>query len=129
MTVAGAAADRQKRYEAWYPLLLKELELVGKPGAPVIAVGRVVENFLKKKGLEKSSGRQLHHVLHYSPVASRYRKMEALRHPDLYSEFGSEPFLDQQSIQDSGMSCSHKQLLFTYKVQFGAIRNAWNPSP
>ena len=129
MTVAGAAADRHKRYEAWYPLLLEELELVGKPGSPVIAVGRTVENFLKKKGLEKTSGRQLHHVLHYSPVASRYRKTEALRHTGLYSEFGSEPFLNQQSIEYSGLSCSQKHLLFTYKVQFGAIRNPCNPSP
>ena len=47
-----ADLDRDRRYEEWYPLLLKEIEIVGKPSAPVIAVGKKVETFLKKRDLK-----------------------------------------------------------------------------
>ena len=121
MTVADAADNRQERYEAWYPLLLQEIELVGKPGAPVVAIGKAVETFLRKKCLEEWTGRQLHHVLHYSPVASGFRKTEPQRHQDLYREFGSEPFRCQQTIEEFGLKDHQKQLVFTYKIQFGVV--------
>ena len=46
MPVTVAALDRDRRYEEWYPLLLEEIAIVGKPGAPVIAIGKYVETFL-----------------------------------------------------------------------------------
>lgn len=46
-----AAIDRDRRYEEWFPLLLEEIEIVGKPGTPVIAIGREVEKFLKRSDL------------------------------------------------------------------------------
>ena len=47
MPVTVAALDRDRRYEEWYPLLLEEIEIVGKPSAPVIAIGKKVEAFLQ----------------------------------------------------------------------------------
>ncbi len=74
MLVKVAARDRERRWEEWYPLLLKEIEIVGKPGAPVIAIGRKVEAFLRKRDLK---GRLLYHVPHYSYTAAAHFKREA----------------------------------------------------
>ena len=43
-----AALDRDRRYEEWYPLLLEEIAIVGKPGGPVIAIGKKVGTFLRQ---------------------------------------------------------------------------------
>ena len=56
MPVAAAALDRERRYEEWYPFLLDEIAIVGKPGAPVIAIGRYVEKFLGQQGLREKTG-------------------------------------------------------------------------
>ena len=74
MPVTVAALDRDRRYGEWYPLLLKEIAIVGKPGAPVVAIGKEVEGFLQKRDLEGTTGRTLYAVQHYSLQASRYYK-------------------------------------------------------
>ena len=79
MPVTVAALDRDRRYEEWYPLLLEEIAIVGKPGAPVIAIGKKVETFLQKRDLKGKTGRPLYAVPHYSMQASATWKAEAGR--------------------------------------------------
>ena len=43
MPVTVAALDRDRRYKEWYPLLLKEIAIVARPRAPIIAVGKQVQ--------------------------------------------------------------------------------------
>ena len=45
-----AALDADRRYGEWYPLLLEEIAIVGKPGGPVIAIGGKVRKFLHRRG-------------------------------------------------------------------------------
>ena len=121
MPVTVAALDRDRRYEEWYPLLLKEIAIVGKPGAPVVAIGKEVEGFLQKRDLEGTTGRTLYAVQHYSLQASRYYKVEAESDPDGFGRFKESEF-----SEDGGwprdLSPAKKQLVFAYKKQFEAIQ-------
>ena len=66
MTIKLADKRRQARYDRWYPLLEKELQLLTKPeGTRVIAIGNQVAGFLKKKPL----GERMKKVRHYSRLA------------------------------------------------------------
>jgi hypothetical protein len=69
MPVAHANAEREARYGRWASLLREELELVAKPGAPIVAIGKDVRAALLRHGLPAPSAT----VLHYSPLASRHR--------------------------------------------------------
>ena len=71
MPVAMADIDREQRYEEWYPLLLEEIDIVGKPSALIIAIGKQVHNFLQQNDLEGKTGQPLHAVLHYSYQAGQ----------------------------------------------------------
>lgn len=59
-------AGNEEKYEAWYPLLEKELGLVAKPDAKIISVGGKVGSFLSKKGLYGHVGT----IPHYSGQAA-----------------------------------------------------------
>ena len=120
MPVTVAALDRERRYKDWYPLLLKEIEIVGKPGAPVIAIGRKVEEFLRKKGMEEETNRKLYSVLHYSFQASASWKMMEAQYPKLYEEFCKGVLSDLP--WSNALSEAKRQLVFTYHVQSGKIR-------
>ena len=121
MPMTVAAVDRDRRYERWYPLLRQEIEIVGKPSAPVIAIGKDVEKFLKKRLAKDISGRPFHTVLHYSNNASRYRKREAENDREGFDTFVKSEF-GRNSRWSSNLSRSKKQLVFTYKKQFEKIR-------
>jgi hypothetical protein len=69
MPVAHANAEREARYGRWASLLREELNLVAKPGALVVAIGKDVRAALIRHGLAPPSAT----VLHYSPLASRHR--------------------------------------------------------
>ncbi len=124
MPVTVAAIDRERRYEDWYHLFLKEIEIVGKPGAPVIATGKQVEGFLRRKGLEETTHRKLHSVMHYSFQASASWKAMAKqyrdRHMSSYEKFGNDVLSDLP--WNDAPSDAKQDLLFTYYVQFGEIR-------
>ena len=47
MTVARANVDRAARYARWYRLLKQEIEVVAKPAARFVAVGKVVQKELR----------------------------------------------------------------------------------
>ena len=119
MTVA--AMDRDRRYDDWYPLLLKEIAIVGKPGGPVFAIGKKVESFLKRRDLEGKTGRPLYAVQHYSFQASRYCKEKAERDPDGFERF-KKTELSEDGDWPSDLSLAKKQLVFAYKMQFEAIQ-------
>jgi len=70
MLVAAAHADREARYNKWYPLFEEELELVAAPNATFVAVGAAVRKYLHGKGFS----RPLVQIIHYSGQAARARK-------------------------------------------------------
>lgn len=125
MPVTVAALDRDRRYEEWYPLLLEEIAIVGKPGAPVIAIGKQVEAFLRGHGLQRETGRLLYVIPHYSMQASASWKREADRDRRNFDAFEAAEF-GEGSRWAANLSRAKKQLVFAYKKQFKAIRAAGN---
>ena len=84
MTVRDAEHRRRERYERWYPLLQEELALLNKPGRThLIAVGRVVGNFLSDKGLSD----QVERVLQYSRAAAAHRNRAVQQWAEDFAEF------------------------------------------
>ena len=113
MTVA--ALDRDRRYREWYSLLLEEIGIVGKPGAPIIAMGKEVEAFLRKRNIQKETSRRLFGVLHYSRRAFPHWKAEAEKDQKGFEEFR------KGSPWAANLPDDEKYLVFTYKKQFAAI--------
>ncbi len=116
-----AGIDRDRRYEEWYPLLLEEIELVGKPTSPVIAIGRQVERFLKKSDLSGKTGRRSFFVPHYSMQAAGYFRREAEKDTEGFDEFEKTEF-GAGTRWPPGLSLAKKRLIFAYKRRFEAIR-------
>ena len=113
LTKSPNAGSREK-YEAWYPLLEKELKLVAKPSARVIAIGSKVGGFLKKKNL---CGRvYAGSIPHYSTQAAVHRGKEIVGRKDQFERFVAE-------LEGSKWSRSDKKLLFDYKILFNQIRD------
>ena len=121
MPVTVAALDRDRRYEEWYPLLLEEIAIVGKPGAPVIAIGRQVEEFLQRHGLQQETSRPLYAVSHYSMQAAAHWKRRAERDPEDFEAFHNAEFEESNRWAEE-LSRAKRQLIFAYKKQFEAIR-------
>ena len=120
-----AALDRERRYREWYPLLLEEIGLVGKPGAPVIAIGRDVEAFLKNRDLK---GRPLYAVPHYSFNASASIKREAEEDHEDFDKFKKSEFgEDSRWVPDP--SLAKKRMIFVYKKRLEAIRDSQQGQP
>ena len=111
-------AGNAKKYSAWYPLLEKELELVAKPDARVIAIGSKVEGLLKKKNL---CGRvYAGSIPHYSTQAAVQGgpKLIGTRKEE-YKKFA-------ESLECSRWTNWEKKLLFGYKLRFERIRDQKN---
>ena len=107
-------AGNAKKYDAWYPLLEKELDLVAKPDAKVIAIGSKVDGFLKKK---KLCGRvYAGSIPHYSTQVARQRGNMIEGRKKEYENFAA-------SLQGSMWKKSEKKLLFDYKILFECIRD------
>ena len=140
MMVKSAAGNPWDRYKRWYPLLLQELELVAKPEARIISIGRTVERFLSQKALPRHVGR----VVHYSGQAAGHWGVEPASHAEAYKVFTNgislgdieptvvdvltcEPNSNraeekiEQFRNSSGLTESKKKLMFTYKIQFDNI--------
>ena len=114
MLVKVAGRDRKRRWEEWYPLLLEEIEIVGKPGAPVIAIGREVEVFLKKRDLK---GLPFYAVPHYSYTAVAHFKREAEKDPEGFKAFTKSKYGGYSPITKERQG-------FVYKRRFEAIRDS-----
>ena len=138
-----ADKERQRRYERWYPLLKRELQLLTKPeGTRVIAIGKVVSDFLKKKLLCERMKR----ILHYSRNAAGHRNKAIQPWCDQFPEFrqsvDKHAFQDsiEEVLHDAGMDSyipnrpegsksftlteSRKKLMFLYKNKFSELRDA-----
>ena len=145
MPVEDAKHHRQERYERWYPLLRNELALLQKPGKTrLIAVGKVVDDFLNKKDLCK----QVERVLHYSSAAASHRDKaiqpwvkgfkgfcrrfdkDAFRE-SVRSVLADSPLAPYAHLRPKGggghrLTDSRMKLMYHYKNRFRELRDAGN---
>ena len=145
MTIKLADEQRQARYDRWHPMLKDELRLLNKPGRTrLIAVGKVVADFLKGKGLCE----RVEKVLHYARTAASYRDKAIQPWHEHYDKFSQTVDKDKDAfgesienvLKDAGMKSyiryrpegsksyelteSRKKLMFYYKNRFGELRDA-----
>lgn len=81
-----AKGDTQKgEFTAWYPMLLRELDLVAKPGATVIPVGSATGAFLTAQ--PNFPYRLTTPVLHWSTAAVAAARMAASFFPHEWNEY------------------------------------------
>ena len=143
MSTRLAGKERQRRYERWYPILKRELQLLTKPkGTRVIAIGKVVADFLK----EKPVCERMERILHYARTAARYRDPGIERWRVQFPQFSRSVDKDafqgsiEEVLHDAGMDSyipyrpeggksyglteSRKKLMFLYKNRFSELRDA-----
>lgn len=85
MPTSQARKTAGERWKQWCPLLCQELELVAKPGTPVIAVGKGVGDFLKGKETPNFKGS----LLHFSNNANIARTIAPQLLREQYKEFST----------------------------------------
>lgn len=143
MLVKRAGVARTQRYDRWYDLLLEELDLVTTPGAEIVAVGNKVSQHLARNAFPRPFTK----VIHYSSQAVRARATGIAGHEAIFEEFKSSLSLDrvlatvEDAFRSSGvpksfwertlaglakrqLSESMLQLIFNYKLAFGAMRSS-----
>ena len=116
-----ADLNREKRYEAWYPLLSEEIELIGKPCCPVIAVGRSVHDFLRKQNFGSAPEHPVFRVLHYSFQASGAFKAEKTKDEEGFRQFVEEEVGDCRRWPEN-FTPLRKWMAFYYRKRFCEIR-------
>ena len=145
MTVRDAERHRRERYQKWYPLLQEELALLQKHGKTrLIAVGKVMGNFLSNSGLCE----RVEWVLHYSGVAAGHRKKAIQPWVEGFEEFrrgfdeaafresvpkvlAGSPLAPYADLRPAGgrsfsLTKSRMKLMFYYKNRFGGMRDDSN---
>ena len=146
MLVQRAGATRTERYDRWYRLLKEEVDLIAKPGARIITVGRAVAEQLQRREFP----RQVTPVIHYSPLASRARTARLAGHEDRFREFEHSVSLEDvvatarevlsesrvpaeiyddalSRVTRSQLSESRRKLIYCYKLEFEAVRSLGRP--
>ncbi|MDG1958146.1 MAG: hypothetical protein P8K76_00790 [Candidatus Binatia bacterium] len=140
MLVEKAGQDRAARYDRWFPLLVEELELVGKEDCLVFALGRKVQEQLRKRSL----GRKWHPLIHYSPLAASARNDAVSDKEDILERFTADfdpndfydvvnAVIDESGVPDDyvrgtraaanrPLSASQMKLLLSYKLEFDRVR-------
>lgn len=142
MPVEKAGMDREARWKRWLPLLKEEIHHVG-PSARLIAVGNKVSEFLADNDVVHQN-----RVIHYSRQAGAARKIVPGMHREEFGRFAAnvdavaveqlagrlmEEAGVQRSVRDAApmtrlkrdwLTLSRKELLFTYKHGFNAMRTA-----
>jgi hypothetical protein len=141
MLVTHASRTRTARYARWYALLQKEIDLVARPDASIIAVGKTVAEELRRHGFR----RDVSQVLHYSPLASRARNTRLEGHEHGFTKFARSLSLEDvrktalkvldearlpptiydealSKVRGSQLSESRKKLVYTYKLDFEALK-------
>ncbi len=71
MWIKDAQKGRSRRYDAWYPLLRQEMNLVSKPCASTWAIGFTLRKYLRCLGVPEERL-----VMHYGAQAAASRKKE-----------------------------------------------------
>ena len=117
MLVKNAGSSREKRFEDWYPLLQREIGIVGKLEATIIAIGKPVKELLDQK-----AGRPVDRILHYSRVAIAHRKRAAKNDQEGFVAFQEKEF-GEGGRWSKDLTTSEMHLVFTYYKQFGRIQN------
>lgn len=74
---------RTQRWERWWTLLEAELGLVAKPGARIVALGKAVEDYLRKHDCGA------HPLVHYAALMeyATHRKRELAGHEEDFEQF------------------------------------------
>lgn len=124
MMVEVAAIDRYPRYVRWYELLLHELRIVAKQGAPVIAIGGSVFGFLRGRKFTETTKYPLYEVTHYSPRNWRIwsREAEARENRDEFMAFQRNLLNGPNSPWPTTLPNRKQMLVYAYFKQFSAIR-------
>jgi hypothetical protein len=143
MTVERAHIDRHARYARWAVLLNKEVRLIAKPGAHIIAIGRDVCGFLNRNGLD----RDIKSIMHYSAQANAARNAAVLGREAEFIAFSetlsmreivdvAAQIMEENSIsvamsaetiarlRKATLSESRKKLAFIYSTGFAKLRAA-----
>lgn len=142
MSVNEAKQDPRGRYERWFPLLKRELQLVAKDGTKIIPIGQAVYKFLHGKGF---NGLQ-EPILHYSGRAVRYRHRLVEGYEKEFEQFKASVIRGDiektasaliqkadmytfrastlERLRHSNLSESRKMLIFGYKQCFERIRSS-----
>ena len=132
---------QESEFNAWYPMLLKELKLVAKPEATVIPVGSAAGNFLKGQSDFPYLLREP--ILHWSTAATVAAKMASSMFPAEWKEFqqtsGWEDLLasTEEVLVEAGLGQHinsvhdrfvgkfrdiHRHYMFTYKKELSLRR-------
>ena len=142
MLVNHAGRTRTQRYNRWYALLLKELNLCATPSAGIIAVGNLVSQHLVRRKFQ----RPFTQVIHYSSQAGLARKAGLVGREDSFQAFRGSVSLEDvfatadatlkaaripPEIRDATLSrlvknqltTSRQQLIFNYKTAFESMRS------
>jgi len=142
MLVDRARTERTERYERWYPLLEDEIDLVATPNAAIVAVGKVVHQYLKRKRLRRPLKIG---IIHYSGQAGRARIAGVEGHEDPFQAFRDSVSLEDlvatagdvvrssgvpveigdetlSRLRTSQLTTSRQQLIFIYKMAFESSR-------
>ena len=117
MLTTSPGAGNAEKYEAWYPLVEKELGLVAKPEAKIKSIGARVGRFLSDKGLYGHAGT----IPHYSTTASRYLGTETVGREHEFRKF-SEELNRCPEMANLRPTESRMKLMFDYKIRFDRIR-------
>jgi len=143
MTVEKAHIDRRARYARWAVLLDKEVRLIAKPGAHIIAIGRNVCSFLERNGVD----RDIKSIIHYSAQASAARDAAVIGREAEFRAFSemlsmqelvdvASEIMQENSIsvamsaetiarlRKANLSESRKKLAFIYSTAFAKLRAA-----
>lgn len=142
MLVNRAPLARDERYDSWYPLLEDEIDLVATPDAGIVAVGKVVSEYLERKRF----GRPFTRVIHYSGQAGRARMGGVVGREDCFRAFRDSVSLEDllatagdalrsarvpveirdetlSRLRRSKFTTSRQQLIFNYKLAFESMRS------
>ena len=85
MATNSPGAGNRKKYQAWYPLLERELGLVAKPDARIISIGNRVGGFLSEMGLYGHAGT----IPHYSGSGVKHFGREIPGREAKYKDFAA----------------------------------------
>ena len=133
MATNSPGAGNKEKYQAWYPLLERELGLVAKPDARIISIGTTVGRFLSDMGLYGHAGT----IPHYGGAGVKHFGKEVPSKKAEYESFAAGlKSICYHSRKRTGHSCatehvlrtitpsdSWRKLMFDYKVRFERIRN------
>jgi hypothetical protein len=142
MLVHCAGRAKIQRYDRWYALLQEEIDLCATPSAGIVAVGNVVDEYLKRRRFRRPFTK----VIHYSSQAGRARSKEVVGREDRFQAFRGSVSLEDvvtaakgalkaahmpseirkktlSRLEKSQLTTSRQQLIFIYKEAFEKMRS------